>query len=97
MEDEEIELDDVVEGREDPEEETSRELQGVELALWCRCLGCKSGNMILGTRDWEGKGMLGDDSEDFRLDLSGLNTVEVTALEESGDKSCDEEPSSSSR
>lgn len=31
--------------------------------------------MILGTRDWEGKGMFGDEMEDLRLDLSGFTTV----------------------
>ena len=66
--------------------------------------------MRLGTRDWEGKGMLGDELEDFRLDLSGFATFggdlervgeckgEVrgkgTVLE---DRSCDEELSSSSK
>ena len=27
---------------------------------------------MLGTKDWEGKGMLGDEEEDFRLDLRGF-------------------------
>jgi hypothetical protein len=27
---------------------------------------------MLGTRDWEGKGILGDEVEDLRLDLSGF-------------------------
>jgi hypothetical protein len=31
--------------------------------------------MMLGTRDWAGKGMLGDELEDLRLDLSGLNAA----------------------
>ena len=60
---------------------------------------------MLGTRDWAGKGMLGDELEDFRLDLRGFNTP-VGDLVRGGDCrggkgiamgaiSCDEEPSSS--
>jgi hypothetical protein len=30
--------------------------------------------MILGTKDCAGKGMLGDELEDLRLDLSGFST-----------------------
>ena len=64
--------------------------------------------MILGTRDWEGKGMLGDELEDLRLDLSGFRVLasegeckgEVqgkgTTLKEFWDKSCVSESSSSS-
>lgn len=33
--------------------------------------------MILGTRDWEGKGILGDEVEDLRLDLSGFRSGTV--------------------
>jgi hypothetical protein len=28
--------------------------------------------MMLGTRDWEGKGIFGDELEDLRLDLKGF-------------------------
>ena len=45
---EEFELEEV----EDGEVEGNRGEQGAELARWCCCcLGCKSGNMMLGTRD----------------------------------------------
>jgi hypothetical protein len=65
--------------------------------------------MILGTSDWAGKGMLGDELEDLRLDLSGFNTDvglgregeckgdvrgKGTAMR---DSSVEEEPSSSSK
>ena len=30
---------------------------------------------MLGTSDWAGKGMLGEELEDLRLDLSGFNTL----------------------
>ena len=41
--------------------------------------------MILGTRDWEGKGMLGDEPEDFRLDLSGFNMIGLGVLVREGE------------
>lgn len=60
---------------------------------------------MLGTRDWAGKGMLGDEREDLRLDLSGFNTPDgdlVRGGEWRGGKGTavgvgDEEPSSSSK
>lgn len=36
--------------------------------------------MILGTRDWEGNGMLGDELDDFKLDLSGSFRGEGTEV-----------------
>ena len=43
---------------------------------------------MLGTRDWEGKGMLGDEEEDFKLDLRGFpfdsSTVVVDEVLEGG-------------
>lgn len=62
--------------------------------------------MILGTRDWEGKGMLGDEREDLRLDLSGFTWVGDLVREgeckgevrgKGTGRSFDEEPSSSSK
>jgi hypothetical protein len=64
---------------------------------------------MLGTSDWAGKGMLGDELEDLRLDLSGFNTDEGLGREGEckgdvrgkgtamGDSSVEEEPSSSSK
>lgn len=63
---------------------------------------------MLGTRDWAGKGMWGDELHDLRLDLSGFNTPlgDLVRVGECrggkgtarvGDKSWDEEPSSSSK
>ena len=64
---------------------------------------------MLGTSDWAGKGIFGDELDDLRLDFSGFNTVgdlvnegefkgEVvrgkgTAI---GESSAEDEPSSSS-
>lgn len=41
-----------------------RGVEGAERARWWRAW--RSGNMMLGTRDWGGKGMLGDDEELLR-------------------------------
>lgn len=62
--------------------------------------------MILGTRDWAGKGILGDELDDLRLDLSGFNTPVGDLVRGGelrggkgtaggGDISWEEEPSSS--
>lgn len=38
--------------------------------------------MMLGTRDWGGKGMLGDEVEDLREDLSGLPLASKIGVDE---------------
>lgn len=60
------------------DEDANMGVLGAELERWC--WGCKSGNMMLGTRDCGGKGICGEELEDFKLDLSGFRTDGVEAV-----------------